>query len=190
MLDGEGRKNRRKKKKSVLDDERITELLNEKLNEGEQVDLGELLSGVKVNLNKLLEKIGKASIKKADDVVAIPLEIFKQKLGAAEVLCKYLRENKGMKFSEIAKTLNRDQRTVALNYNKSLRKKKDKIELKESRFVPSSTFSDRRLSILESLVYYLRNKKISNAEIAKMLDKDPRNVWTLHSRAVKKLKVS
>ena len=180
---------RRKKKKRLgeLSKENLLDVLDKKLNERKEVDLGELLSGVKVDLNELLTGIKKAETKGKGEKINIPLEIFKQNIGPAEALCKYLKENKGLRFSEIAKLLNRDQRTIGLNYRNALRKKEEKIVIKEKGLVPIDVFSDRKLSVLESLVYYLREGGFKNEEIARILDKDPRNVWTLYSRAVKKL---
>jgi DNA-directed RNA polymerase specialized sigma24 family protein len=115
--------------------------------------------------------------------------VFKQNIGAAEALCKYLRENEGMRFSEIARLLKRDQRTVWVSYKGAVKKKEEKIEIGKTEVsIPVKIFADRRLSILESLVYYLRKKRLSNAEVAEILGRDQRNVWTLYSRALKKLK--
>ena len=45
--------------------------------------------------------------------------------------------------------------------------------------------SNRRLSILESIVKYLKEKGYRNVEIAQLLGKDQRNIYTLYNRAVK-----
>mgnify|MGYP001951580552 CR=1 FL=1 len=47
---------------------------------------------------------------------------------------------------------------------------------------------DRKLSILESVVKYLKEKGFRNSEIADMLGKDPKNIWTLYSRVRRKMK--
>ncbi len=166
---------RKKRKKIVLEKEDLLELFGDKLEE--------LLELVRAN------KIKKQLEVSEEEKITIPLGIFRGEIGAAEVLCKYLKENKGMRFAEIARTLNRDRRTIGLNYKNSNRMKK-KIEIKaRDYFVPVNVFADRRLSILESAVHYLRVEGYKNVEISKILGKDQRNVWTLHSRAVKKLKV-
>ena len=181
---------RRKRKKKVqlenngkerlfeLDEENILEILDKKLKERYDLGLDDILVAAK-------RKVPRKLIKKEE--IKIPLEVFKQKIGAAESICKYLKENKGIKFSEIAHIVGRDQRTIWNNYRNAVNKMKDKIEIsKESMFVPKEIFSNKKLSILESVIYYLREKGYRNLEIAKMLGKDARNVWTIYSRARKK----
>ena len=105
-------------------------------------------------------------------------------------MTKYLKENKGLKLSEISELLNRDQRTIGTNYRNSIKKKKEKIKLEAEQLNFSvEIFSDRRLSILESVVYYLKKKGLGNSEIAQLLGRDSRNIWTLYSRSVRKLNI-
>lgn len=55
-------------------------------------------------------------------------------------------------------------------------------------FIPSYIFKDRRLSIFESLIYHLKDeRKLIFSEIAKLLKRDPRNVWTVYDRAREKV---
>jgi len=133
----------------------------------------------------LRDKLVSNKVRKME--IRIPLSIFRDnKLGPAEVLCKYLKENEGMKFSEIAETIGRDQRTVWNNYNNALKKKKGRLVVTEGMVIPVNVFNSG-LSILEAIVYYLR-KDMGNLEIAELIGKDNRNVWTLYSRAKKKVK--
>jgi len=100
-----------------------------------------------------------------------------------------------LRFSDIAKLINRDQRTVWVDYNRSSLEKtsekkdsKEKLEIiEEGMQVPLAVFSDRRLSIFESLVKYLREEGYKNLEIAEILDKDQRNIGTFYSRAIRKI---
>ena len=48
-------------------------------------------------------------------------------------------------------------------------------------------FNNRKLSILENLVYYLQNKNISLSNIAKILNRDYKTIWTINSRVKNKL---
>ncbi len=49
--------------------------------------------------------------------------------------------------------------------------------------VPSFIFKDRSLSVLESMVEYLKDvKKFSYHEIALMLNRDDRTIWTVYHR--------
>ncbi|PLW80312.1 hypothetical protein C0585_03270 [Candidatus Woesearchaeota archaeon] len=57
------------------------------------------------------------------DKTLIPLEVFRTRdLGALESLTVFLKEKKDMKFSEIGKALERDQRTIWTTYNKAKKK--------------------------------------------------------------------
>jgi len=159
-----------------------------------------LLEKYNVNIKELLKEIEELEIKKVErkDVkketeIKIPIEIFK--LGSpAEMVCKYLKENIGLRFNVIADLINRDERTVWTNYHNSVKKIKKRIKVKreigidKGRFIFVELFSNRRLSILESVVYYLKKKEFRNSEIAKMLGKDQRNISTLLTRIKKKLR--
>ncbi|MBU0894751.1 MAG: sigma-70 region 4 domain-containing protein [Nanoarchaeota archaeon] len=156
---------RRKKKKKILD-ENFLNFLDE-------------------NLKDLLIFVKQNKIKSKLQNIEIPLSIFKQGLSPAEVVCKYLKENKKLKFSEIAIALNRDQRTIWINYRNSSNKLKEKIKIEKSVLIPINIFKNK-LSILEAIVKYLKDLGLKNQDIAKLLGKNPNNIWTIYSRAIKK----
>ncbi len=53
--------------------------------------------------------------------------------------------------------------------------------------VPLSLLRDRSVSILESIVKYLKEKKkLTYHEIAVLLNRDDRTIWTVYNRARKK----
>ena len=54
-------------------------------------------------------------------------------------------------------------------------------------FLPTSILRNRKLTTLESIVYYLKKKGLKNSEIAKLIDRDQRNIWAIYSKAEKKL---
>lgn len=55
--------------------------------------------------------------------------------------------------------------------------------------IPSSIFRDRELSVLEAIVEYFKEKKqMKYSEIAKLLNRDDRTVWTAYQRAKEKRK--
>lgn len=55
--------------------------------------------------------------------------------------------------------------------------------------IPSSIFKDRTLSVLEAIVEYLKEKQnFTYHQIALLLNRDERNIWTVYSRAKKKRK--
>ncbi len=167
-------------------------------------------------INKKIESETLPLKKVSDEIIYIPIGIFLSDFGAAEILVKYLHEDKKLKFSEIARLINRDQRTIWVNYNNSRRIKEIKTYdniVKDQNFraenfgfpeysqgvkreninvldyklqIPVEVLSDRRLSIFESIVKYLREKGHKNFEIAKILNKDERNIGTFYSRAIRK----
>ncbi|MEM4268252.1 MAG: hypothetical protein QXK37_05480 [Candidatus Woesearchaeota archaeon] len=53
--------------------------------------------------------------------------------------------------------------------------------------IPISVVTDRRLSIFEAIIEYLKEKKdLSFHEIAVLLNRDDRTVWTIYNRSIKK----
>jgi hypothetical protein len=53
--------------------------------------------------------------------------------------------------------------------------------------IPSGIFLDRTLSVLETIVEYLKEKKgLTYHEIAIFLNRDDRTIWTCYNRALKK----
>jgi len=119
----------------------------------------------------------------------LPVSIFdNEDLSCLETIVKYLKEEFNLKFHEIALLLNRNDRTIWTTYNIACKKRKEKLSAKESKFsIPTSIFTDRKLSVLEALVGYLRNKfKLRYSKIAALLNRDERNMWSVYSRYKKK----
>tara|TARA_B100001971_G_C18239570_1_gene569803 strand:+ start:13 stop:2103 length:2091 start_codon:yes stop_codon:yes gene_type:complete len=140
-----------------------------------------------IGLEELLESRQEVVEEKLE--IKIPIVIFKQGISPAEALAKYLKENMKMRFSEIAKRINRDERTIWINYRDANKKKKEKMRIERKVVVSVEIFADRRLSILESVVYYFKEKGYRNVEIAEMLGKDQRNISTLYLRIKRKLNI-
>jgi len=111
------------------------------------------------------------------------VSVFCSKLGILEAVVKYIKENFDLTYSEIADLLNRDQRTIWNVYNDV---KNYKISIEDSFFIPVSIFSERTLGPLEALTLFLKEKNFKNAEIAKLIDRDRRNIFTVWKRALKK----
>jgi len=147
----------------------------------------EALKELKQELGISTEEIIRTAKTLKEEELIIPASLFETKLAPAESLIKYLKENLKMKHSEIASLLNRDDRTIWTLYQQSLTKKKT-LEIKEDSIgIPIKIFSNRKLSILEAITLHLRKNKLSNVQIASLLNKDPRNIFTVYRRAQKKL---
>ncbi len=126
---------------------------------------------------------------KAREGIDIPVTIFSKKLGALESIVKYMKENLGMNYREIAKELGRDERTIWTSYKKANEKQKEPIKPKETKInIPSSVFENKKLTMLESIIIYLKQKGFKFSEMEKLLERDQRNIGTIYSRAMKKIK--
>ncbi|MBI4452786.1 hypothetical protein HY637_05120, partial [Candidatus Woesearchaeota archaeon] len=122
----------------------------------------------------------------SENSLLIPAAIFAGKLSPAEALAKYLKENHSLGYHEISELIGRDERGIWANYKRAIKKMPWPFEIVGSITVPVSIFKSEN-SILESLIVYLKDvKKMRNKSIAKLLNKNPANVWTISSRAKKK----
>ena len=151
----------------------------------------------KLSFNQIAELI-----ENKEKYVSLPVGLFRSSLSPLEAVVRYLRDISEYSFSKISKMLSRDETTVWTTYNNSKHKsekvildlemndidfKKIKVK-KEDLFVPLSIFSQRGLSILESLCVYLRETfGLNYHNIGMLLGKDERTVWTVVNRAKRKL---
>lgn len=119
----------------------------------------------------------------------IPVEIFSCGLAPAEALTKFLKENYDKNFHEISLLIKRNEKSVWQNYRRAVKKMPSNFAVEDSMKIPVSAFSDKRLSVFECLIRYLKEQKqMKNIKIAKMLGKHTANVWSVYNRAVKKVK--
>lgn len=119
----------------------------------------------------------------------IPVSIFNNKeLSALEAIVKYMKENLYFGSGKIAKLLNRNISTISSTYIKARKKLASEFAIGESKyFIPVDEISSRKFSVLESIAKFLKEKcNLSNKEIAKLLKRDTRTIWTVYSRAMKK----
>ena len=181
----------RKKKKKLAKDDRLMKalaLITDELKQEYSLNKKEL---TEIIINKLKEKykVSGEEIKEMTTEKSIPATIFSSKLGALESLVKYMKENLNMSYHEIAKLLNRNDRTIWTAYKKATEKHPAKLEIKETNIIlPVSIFKDRNLTVLESVILYLKEKGLRNKEIAKLIERDSRNISTIYSRAIKKIR--
>ncbi len=141
---------------------------------------------------RLLEVIEKLSLYSTLVVNQIPITIFdNRELSVLETVVKYLKENLGFRFSEIATLLNRDERNIWTTYRDASIKREQRFIIRQVKFfIPITIFQDRRVSVLEAIVEYLKEQRqCSLHEIASLLNRDQRTVWTVYSRVQKKRKI-
>lgn len=119
---------------------------------------------------------------------SIPVSILNQELSSLEAIVKFLRENRTYSYRKISALLHRDPRALATTYVSAKRKKPTSfnrsVEFDTSR-IPFTAFSEK-LSVLEAIALALKSQGHSYSEIARMLNKDPRTIWTVCKRAEKK----
>jgi hypothetical protein len=122
--------------------------------------------------------------------LSLPLSIFSRELSPLESVVKFLKEEFNQNISTIARTIGRDQATIWLTYNHAQKKKKEKIIISETKYwIPISLFKDRKLSILELVVEFLKDSyHLSYHQIAVLIERDDRTIWTVYQRAEQKRK--
>ena len=118
----------------------------------------------------------------------IPVSIFNaKKLSSFELVVRFLKDKLKLRNSKISKVLMRSQQSVWNTYKNSKKKFSGKLEVKASEYdIPFSIFQNK-CSILESIVVYLREKHdLRFSEIAKLINRDQRTVWTVYNRKKKR----
>lgn len=128
----------------------------------------------------------------------IPISLFQNRsLGVLEVVVKFLKEEKDISYHAIALLLKRDDRTIWATYNFAKKKVPERFstpihsaaafDFSSKIFVSIEIFSDRRIGCLESLVLCLKAQGYSFHQIAGMLNRDDRTIWTSHNKAISKI---
>ncbi|MEM3075127.1 MAG: hypothetical protein QW727_04275, partial [Candidatus Pacearchaeota archaeon] len=178
----------------------IQKLENDELLKAMDIILEELRKEYSLNKKELVEilikklrdryKVSKKdilSLIRTEEELEIPLSIFSSKVGALESLVKYMKENLRMSYREIANRLKRNERTIWTSYKKANEKQKEAIKISDVKnYIPLSHLIKENLTVLESAILYLKNKEFSFKEIADLLHRDQRNIWTIYSRIKKK----
>ncbi len=119
--------------------------------------------------------------KKGKKKYKIPTSIFVKELGGLEALVKYLKENLHLNYKEIAEEINRDERTVWTAYNKAVEKVPESLDIISNITIDLSIFKSE-LTPLAAAISHLKNLSFRNKEIASLINRDERNVWTIYNR--------
>ena len=115
---------------------------------------------------------------------AVPASIFNSDLSGFSSLVLYYKKYQKKSVKEISTLLKRDKNTI---YTTLSRIKETTLKTSSQLQIPVSIFQDRKYSVLESLVFYLRhNQNMKLVEIAKLLNKAPSTIKTVYWRYKKK----
>jgi len=172
------------KKKKLT--EEIEDFVSYKFKQDEDVEI------FKIILNRLKRRYNISStelLNLTQEEIQIPSSIFTKKLSPLEANIKYLKENLELDYKKIAELLGRNRKTVWQAYKNASKKQSKKFEVEKTEYnIPVSRFKDE-LSILETAVVYLKEQyNLSYHYIAQLLQRDERTIWTVHHRAMKKIR--
>ncbi len=117
----------------------------------------------------------------------LPTGIFVKELSALEAISKYLVENCGFSLKQIAQLLNRTNKNIWHAYNSAGKKYKSAFEIEDfSVVIPTVIIADTTYSVLQNIVLYLKDiLELRYADIAKILHRDDRTIWTTYHSALK-----
>ncbi len=125
----------------------------------------------------------------ASQEIKIPTSIFHDRsIAVLEAIVEFLKEEKQLHFSQIAALLERDDRTIWTSYDRVKKKRTTPRDTKYSGLlIPISVFADRKISVMEALCFHMFSQlNLSYAQIAALLNRDQRTVWTCVNRAKRK----
>jgi len=147
----------------------------------------EIKKKYKINKYDLIDLLLKKKVETAHDMIPVSLFNIKE-LSALEIIVKYMKENLYFGSGKIAKLLNRNISTISSTYIKAKKKFSPEFLIEDSKFfIPIEEISSRKFSVLESIVKFLKEKySLTNIQIAKLLNKDSKTIWTVYARAKKK----
>jgi len=165
-----------------LDWQELLQSLNKK-------DLLEISSTL---VSAIKHKVGENEFDKAIKLTKVPISIFCKELSALEAMVKYLKENLKLRYNEIAKLLNRDERNIWTTYKNASKKMPNRLKALQTHiYIPVTLLHNKKLSVLENIVSYLKeNKNLTYKTIAGILKRDNRTIWTVYHRSQIKKKIN
>ena len=117
------------------------------------------------------------------DKQGVPISVFKSKLSGLELIVKYLKDDQNLSFKEISNTLNRKLSTIYNTYAKLKTKFSGSLDISDSSIIiPLDIFSDRKYSILESMVNHLLQLNLPIKKISSLLNKKESTIRTIIRR--------
>jgi len=135
----------------------------------------------KADLNRLISK--------EKEELTVPVEILgNRKLGCMEAVVKFLRENMDLGYSRISELLGRSRSTIGVMYHTATRKLGERFSdyPTSNHQIPLSSFRQKRYTALEAVVMSLIERKLRVCQIAELLNRDYRTVYTIYRRGKRK----
>jgi hypothetical protein len=122
------------------------------------------------------------------DTLLVPLSVFSKGGSTLRLLVSYLKDVQKLSFHEIARQINRSYIAVYTTYHAAHHADSTSVLSPEPSaiMIPLYAFASRSFSPLESLVAYLSRLHLRQNQIAVLLKKDARTIWTIQSRIAKK----
>ena len=116
--------------------------------------------------------------------IYIPSCIFTKELSSYETIVKFLKEAYSLSIQETAHLLFKKKQSVWRAYTEACKKHPKSLSVTNLLFpIPISIFSHDK-TILESLVVFLKDEyQLSYSEVASLLMRDDRTVWTVYHKA-------
>jgi hypothetical protein len=114
----------------------------------------------------------------------IPSCIFNDKLSSFEAIVKFLKEGYGLSIQQISELLSKKKQSVWRAYKEASVKFKASFEVSNLYYpIPVEIFSDSKDSLLETLVVFLKDEfELTFSEVASLLARDDRTIWTVYNR--------
>lgn len=138
-----------------------------------------------LSFEEILERLKERRDNKVEEV---PVSVFRNhKLSALEAVVKHLKENAGLSYKLIAEKLGRNYAPIAITYRNARRKMPSRLDDSSRENIPLSVFRDKKLSVLESIAWFLKGRGKTYHDIATLLRRDDRTIWTVCARARRKV---
>ena len=121
----------------------------------------------------------------------IPISIFNPHLGALESIVKYMREELLLDYCTIARILGRNVGPIGVTYRRASRKLKNPLDISSKESIPFEALcanQAKQLSVFESLAYHLAKQGYDWHEIARIVHRHDKTVWTVLDRTKKKMR--
>ena len=162
------------------------------------IDIARLLGKSKTTIHTAYTRAQKKGVtpEKISDEKLVPATIFSERMGSFEAVVKFLKENREFSYTKIAEMLGRNYQTIITAYKKSVQKNfastsNSSISILQPPFtkytIDISKLKDRNLSVLEHIAVQLKEQGLNFSEIARLISRDPRTIWTVYTKAVKKI---